>query len=97
MKKRPYENFREEELILRDHLALDRTILANERTLLSYVRTTLAVIVVGMTLIHLSRDSVLQGIGIVSIIIGILILAVGIHRSVRMSRKIHTKSARKRS
>ena len=35
------EQFTAEELILRDHLALDRTRLANERTLLAYLRTAL--------------------------------------------------------
>ena len=47
----PYSRFSYEELILRDHLAVDRTILANERTLLSYVRTAIMLLVTGVTLI----------------------------------------------
>lgn len=42
MASNPYERFKASELILRDELAMDRTILANERTLLSYIRTALA-------------------------------------------------------
>ena len=41
------EFYSREELILRDHLALDRTRLANERTLLSYLRTALMLMVAG--------------------------------------------------
>jgi len=37
-----YEGVKPDQLILRDHLALDRTELANERTLLAYIRTSLA-------------------------------------------------------
>lgn len=40
------------DFILRDWLALDRTILANERTLLSFTRTALVLILAGMTLIR---------------------------------------------
>lgn len=42
-----YPQFRTEEPILRDFLAVDRTILSNERTLLAYVRTALALVIVG--------------------------------------------------
>ncbi|HEX9972048.1 MAG TPA: DUF202 domain-containing protein, partial [bacterium] len=38
MSQRFYQEFSESDLILRDRLALDRTVLANERTLLAYVR-----------------------------------------------------------
>ncbi len=36
--KRVYK-FNKDEMILRDFLAVDRTLLANERTLLAYIRT----------------------------------------------------------
>lgn len=82
-----------EELILRDHLALDRTILANERTFLSYIRTTLAMIVVGATLIHLSEEFLIDSFGVISIVIGIGILLVGIKRTLAMSDKIYAKKS----
>lgn len=37
-----------EKLILRDHLALERTKLANERTLFSYIRTSLYLLTAGI-------------------------------------------------
>jgi putative membrane protein len=48
----PYAGF-SENLILRDHLAIDRTRLANERTLLSWLRTALMMLVSGITLLKL--------------------------------------------
>jgi putative membrane protein len=89
--KKTYEAFSEEEMILRDHLALDRTILANERTFLSYVRTTLAVVIVGATLLHLSQDYVLDSLGALCILSGIIILVIGSKRTMAMSRAIHAK------
>ena len=58
MKKResPYERFSSDNLILRDHLACDRTILANERTLLAYVRTALMLGASGVTLVKFFSD-----------------------------------------
>src|SRR5688572_17938811 len=58
----PYSRFTYEELILRDHLAVDRTVLANERTVLSYVRTALALGAAGASLIHF-LDSLAADVG----------------------------------
>jgi len=51
------ERSNSEELILRDHLALDRTRLANERTLLAYLRTALMLLVAGATAVKFVADS----------------------------------------
>lgn len=47
-----YAPVMKEDLILRNRLAIDRTVLANERTLLAYVRTALTLFLVGMSFIH---------------------------------------------
>lgn len=46
------DNYKEyyEDMILRDYLALDRTLLANERTFLAYIRTVVSFVVAGLTL-----------------------------------------------
>lgn len=49
----PYASTQARELILRDRLAIDRTVLANERTLLAYIRTALALLLVGLSFVHL--------------------------------------------
>jgi putative membrane protein len=57
----PYENDDPCRLILRDHLAIDRTVLANERTFLAYIRTALTLLVVGASFIKFF-DSMTLGI-----------------------------------
>ncbi len=52
-----YANFDPDNLIIRDLLALDRTVLANERTLLAYIRTSLMLAASGLTLIKLLPES----------------------------------------
>ena len=48
----PYARFKEQDLILRDYLAADRTALANETTFLAYLRTVLALVAGGVSLVH---------------------------------------------
>ena len=88
MKKSPYENFPKEELILRDHLAIDRTVLANERTILAYVRTSLALIAAGATLIYFSADLLIKMLGGILIVSGAGILLVGILKYKKMKESI---------
>lgn len=52
-----YKNANSSEMILRDHLAYDRTVLANERTLLAYMRTAIMLLVTGGTLLRLFTKS----------------------------------------
>ena len=56
MRKLPYDNFDAQEFILRDWLALDRTVLANERTFLAYGRTSLGLFLSGVTLIKVFKS-----------------------------------------
>ncbi|MEM9020064.1 MAG: DUF202 domain-containing protein [Planctomycetota bacterium] len=51
-KDEAYAAYGEQELALRDALALDRTLLANERTLLAWLRTAVALALAGVTLFH---------------------------------------------
>ena len=76
----PYGRFSQDELTLRDQLALDRTVVANERTLLAYLRTALALVVAGATLLHF-LDSVFTELGgIFLILAGVSLLMVGASR-----------------
>ncbi len=67
-----------DDLILRDHLALDRTRLANERTLLAYLRTALMLIIAGATAVKFVAESrsviitgwIFMGLGVVVCILG---------------------------
>jgi len=82
-----------EELILRDHLALDRTRLANERTLLAYLRTALMLIVAGATAVKFVAES--QGIvitGWLFVGLGIAVGLFGISRFVSMRVAINRRA-----
>lgn len=68
------------DMILRDHLALDRTIMANERTLLAWIRTAISIIVAGVGFIKIFDEGTLQLLGVVLIFIGMITFSFGIKR-----------------
>jgi putative membrane protein len=77
------------ELILRDHLAADRTKMSNERTLLSYIRTFIMIIVSGITVIKVfPKNETLIVIGAILIPISIALLGTGIYRYFRVREEI---------
>jgi putative membrane protein len=86
--KNPYSRFPKEDLILRDHLAIDRTILSNESTLLAYIRTSLAILAAGATLFHFFSEQWVKAIGIILIPIGFSLLALGYIRYKKMDESI---------
>ena len=88
MSKEPYARFQGEDLILRDELAIDRTLLANEATLLAYVRSALTLLIAGVTLIHLFNAGTLFWLGIVCVPLGIGMGLFGAWRFRRMQNLI---------
>ena len=84
----PYSSFTQEQLILRDHLAADRTVLANERTFLAYARTALTLVVGGITLIRFFDHELTSILGWVLVPLGLLTMVVGIRGYYRMRRRI---------
>jgi len=83
---RPYEQFRKEELILRDRLAAQRTVLANERTLLAYTRTSLTFLIGGVTFLQFFGHIAAQLLGWVFLPAALVTAAVGGHHYRRMKR-----------
>jgi len=88
MANHPYERFRPEELILRDELAIDRTILANERTLLAYGRSGLTLLIAGVTFMHFPQHPVLPVLGLIFMPVGLVVVGFGVHRYRQMRRAI---------
>lgn len=88
MKTEPYARFKDEDLILRDYLAADRTVLANERTLLSYTRTALAFAATGAALIHFFDSLATEIVGWALIPIAVAGLLVGSRRYLEMKRRL---------
>jgi putative membrane protein len=88
MNNPPYERYNKEDLILRDELAIDRTLLANERTLLAYLRAGVTMLIAGVSIIHFSQEGWFWAVGIACLPTGIIAGIVGVARYRRMNRSI---------
>lgn len=88
MKDTHYSRFDGSELILRDELAIDRTLLANERTLLAYLRSGAALLITGVSIAHFSHEGWFWAAGIACVPAGIAAGIVGTVRYLRMNRSI---------
>ncbi len=91
--RNPYEQFSNDRLIMRDHLAIDRTVLANERTLLAYGRTSLALILTGAAYMKFFMGRTSTTVGIALILLGLAAAVIGGWRSAVMARRIRTAGA----
>jgi len=90
----PYSKFENDELILRDELAIDRTILANERTLLAYLRSGVSLVIAGISLMHFAQKGWFWAVGLACIPVGLFTGIFGvfryrlIHKSISSVRKL---------
>jgi putative membrane protein len=78
----------QDEIILRDYLALERTKLANERTLLSYIRSSLYLLLGGIALIQLEGFESIKFLGYVSLSLTILFIIIGIYRFQKLNKQL---------
>jgi len=76
-----------EQTILRDRLAIDRTVLANERTLLSYIRTALGFLALGVTAFELWDSTLARAAGAAALVLSLVLLFVGLKRFQDMRRR----------
>ncbi|HNT34043.1 MAG TPA: DUF202 domain-containing protein [bacterium] len=88
MQEDPYSPFERHQLILRDLLAVDRTVLANERTFLAYIRTALAFFLSGITILKFFESMIIRVIGIAFIPLGVVILIIGTWRFTHVQKAI---------
>lgn len=88
MKDSPYARFANGQLILRDELAVDRTLLANERTLLAYLRSAVALVIAGVSIMHFSTAGWFWWIGVACIPVGVIAGVVGVMRYRTVDRSI---------
>jgi putative membrane protein len=78
----------QDEIILRDYLALERTKLANERTLLSYIRSSLYLLLGGIAIIQLEGFESIKFIGYISLGLTIILVVVGIYRFQKLNKQL---------
>ena len=88
MKRKTYARFEQDELTLRDVLAIDRTIVANERTLLGYVRTTLAMLGAGAALLHFFDEEASRYAGWGFIATSLPLLGIGVWHYLQRRRSL---------
>ncbi len=70
----------EEDIILRDYLALERTKMANERTLLSYIRSSLYLLLGGIGIIQLDGFEGIHFLGYIALGLTVLLVLIGVYR-----------------
>lgn len=80
MAETPYRRFSCQSLILRDHLALDRTVLANERTFLAYLRTALGLLVTGASFVKFGGSLAVSVIGWAFVPVALAVAVIGLSR-----------------
>jgi len=80
----PYKQFSKNKLILRDYLAVDRTILANERTFLAYLRTAFTLAILGVTFVKFFNERFMLCLGWISFLVGVFILVIGLVKYQKM-------------
>ena len=94
MPEAPYSKREEDELILRDYLAIDRTVLANERTILAYLRTSLTFLIVGLSFVKFFDTKTTFYLGWVFFICSVIVLLAGLFRFRQMNTRIHRPRGR---
>jgi len=84
----PYSRYCEEELILRDHLAAERTVLANERTALAYLRTMLTFLIGGATFIQFFDSVLIEVLGWIFLPVSLVVDVFGLVKYVKVKRQL---------
>lgn len=96
----PYEKDHEQ-MILRDYLAVDRTMMTNETSFMSYIRTSLTLIAAGATLLKFfSGDFLMQVVGLALIIVGGWLTIHGytrFHRTDEILRRVKGQTVQRAS
>jgi len=76
------------DLILREKLALQRTILANQSTLLAFIRTSMYFLVAGISINNLTTVEYGGTIEMIFIGISVVLIAIGVFNYVVHKKKI---------
>lgn len=80
----------QDELILRDRLALLRTKLANERTLFSYIRTSLYLLTAGIGILEIESIEHLRIIAYVSLFFSVFLFFMGLLKFYLLNRHLRS-------
>jgi putative membrane protein len=82
------ENLTDDQMIVRDYLARQRTTLANDRTLLSYIRTSLYFLVSGTALMEVNVLNHIRNLGYVGFALSIGLIFLGFFNYFKVKKKL---------
>ncbi|WP_113922647.1 DUF202 domain-containing protein [Cognataquiflexum aquatile] len=82
------ENLSEQDLIVRDYLARQRTYLANDRTLLSFIRTSLYFLVSGTALMEVNALAHVRNLGWIAFALSLGTLILGIYSFFKVKKRL---------
>ncbi len=91
MSEKPYSTYIREHdhLILRDYLAIDRTMLTNETAFMSYVRTSLTLVAAGATMIKFFTEPMFQSLGWAFVFFGGVLAVHGYNKYRQVDKVMH--------
>ncbi len=92
MSEHPYDHYNgvhKQDLILRDYLAIDRTIMANESSFLSYIRTALTMVIAAVTFLKFFDSTSLHTLGWIFIAAAGFMIVHGATRYEAMENILH--------
>lgn len=78
----------DEEIILRDYLAIERTRLANERTLLSYIRSSLYLLLGGIAFFQLKNFPDFKYLALLALVFSAIFFVIGIYRFTLLKKSL---------
>lgn len=78
----------DDEVILRDYLAIERTRLANERTLLSYIRSSLYLLLGGIAFFQLNIFPNFKYLAISALVFSAIFFVIGIYRFTLLKKSL---------
>ncbi|MBJ7879638.1 DUF202 domain-containing protein [Gelidibacter salicanalis] len=78
----------DQEIILRDYLAIERTRLANERTLLSYIRSSLYLLLGGIAFFQLKNFQDFRYLALLALVFSAIFFIIGIYRFTLLKKSL---------
>ena len=78
----------DEEIILRDYLAIERTRLANERTLLSYIRSSLYLLLGGIAFFQLKDFPNFKYLAVLALVFSLIFFVIGVYRFTLLKKSL---------
>jgi putative membrane protein len=78
----------DQQVILRDYLAIERTRLANERTLLSYIRSSLYLLLGAIALYQLKEFANFQYLALTAIVFSVVFFIIGVYRFTLLKKSL---------